>query len=85
MVEKYDPLVNRWQECGKTGPDDTSLTVEGLQKGHEYKFRVRAVNAEGASDPLEATDKIIAKEAYDVPGKVLKQLSVSPLAYRRTF
>lgn len=32
--------------------------------GHEYKFRVKAVNAEGESDPLDASEPIIAKNPF---------------------
>ena len=46
----------------------TSAQVDGLVKGHEYKFRVSAVNAEGESEPLETAAAIVAKNPYDVPG-----------------
>lgn len=32
--------------------------------GHEYKFRVKAVNAEGESDSLDAFEPIIAKNPF---------------------
>lgn len=37
--------------------------------GKMYKFRVRAVNAEGESEPLESEKPIEAKNPYDEPGK----------------
>lgn len=38
--------------------------MDGLQKGHHYKFRVKAVNAEGESDPLETDSSILAKNPF---------------------
>lgn len=40
------------------------FNVEGLEPGHQYKFRVTAVNDEGDSDPLEADQAILAKNPY---------------------
>jgi len=33
----------------------------------KYKFRVKAINREGESEPLETTDAIVAKNPYDPP------------------
>jgi len=41
-----------------------SFNVENLQKGHTYKFRVKAANSEGTSDPLETEQGILAKNPY---------------------
>ena len=38
--------------------------MTGLQEGKKYKFRVKAVNPEGESEPLEADKAIIAKNPY---------------------
>ena len=38
--------------------------VEGLEPGHQYQFRVIAVNDEGDSDPLRTDSAIIAKNPY---------------------
>lgn len=45
------------------------MDVKGLTEGHEYDFRVKAVNDEGESEPLETDKSIIAKNPYDIPGK----------------
>jgi hypothetical protein len=52
ILEKMDPTTGRWVACGKVDPDKTTAVVDGLSAGHEYKFRVSAVNAEGQSEPL---------------------------------
>lgn len=43
------------------------MKVDGLQKGKTYKFRVKAVNGEGASEPLENEDGVVAKNPYGTP------------------
>jgi len=40
------------------------LQVAGLNEGKEYQFRVKAVNAEGESEPLETDFPTLAKNPY---------------------
>lgn len=47
--------------------------VGGLHEGKEYQFRVKAVNAEGESEPLETDTSIIAKNPYGEYNFYLKQ------------
>ncbi|CAH1103156.1 unnamed protein product [Psylliodes chrysocephalus] len=67
QVEKYDKQTGRWVPVGRT--TDTEMDVKGLQEGHEYDFRVKAINDEGESEPLETDSSIVAKNPYDIPGK----------------
>ncbi|CAJ0587388.1 unnamed protein product, partial [Mesorhabditis spiculigera] len=69
-IEKMDMATGRWVPCGRA--DGTTAQVHNLQPGHEYKFRVKAVNKEGESEPLTADQAILAKNPYDLPGKVDK-------------
>ena len=62
LVEKYDPETGAWLPVGKTC--GTEMKVDGLTPGHEYKFRVKAQNKEGDSEPLETIGSIIAKDPY---------------------
>ncbi len=68
-IEKMDVDTGRWVRCGKTNGKETSLDVKGLIPGKKYKFRVKAVNPEGTSDPLETATAITAKNPYEEPGK----------------
>ena len=61
-VEKFDPETGIWMPAGRS--DKPEIEVNNLTPGHEYKFRVKAVNAEGASEPLEGTESIIAKNPF---------------------
>ncbi|KAG1651275.1 Twitchin [Nymphon striatum] len=70
IVERQDMSVRGgWMEVGTT--KDTNFKVDGLTAKKEYKFRIRAVNDRGNSEPLVAPKTIIAKDPYDEPGKVM--------------
>lgn len=69
VLEKMDMDTGRWIPAGECGPDDDSFTFKGLTPNKNYKFRVKAVNKEGESEPLETTDAILARNPYDEPGK----------------
>lgn len=62
VVEKCDPDTGIWLPVGRT--KDPELEVQGLIPGHEYQFRVKAVNKEGESEPLETLSSIIAKDPF---------------------
>ena len=67
VVERQDVETGRWVPCKEVGPDDTDCVVDGLTEGKNYKFRVKAVNGEGESEPLESDEAVVAKNPYDVP------------------
>lgn len=62
LVEKLDTETGRWLPALKT--KDPKAEIENLVPGHEYKFRVSAVNNEGVSEPLEGDHSIIAKNPF---------------------
>lgn len=61
-IEKLDPLTGQWVPCGRSTEPEANIT--GLQEGKPYKFRVKAVNKEGESEPLETEKSIIAKNPF---------------------
>lgn len=69
VVEKMDEATGRWVPAGETEGPQTSLAVDGLIPGRKYKFRVKAVNKQGRSEPLQTTQAIEAKNPFDEPGK----------------
>ena len=53
IIERLDRDTGSWEPCQVTGADDTEVTL-GLDEFYEAdKYRVKAVNKEGESDPLE--------------------------------
>lgn len=69
MVEKFDPDTGVWLPVGKTDGSKPEMKVDGLIPGHEYKFRVKAVNKEGESEPLETFGTIVARDPFVVPSQ----------------
>lgn len=64
VIEQLDEATGRWMPAGETAGKETSFDVEGLTPGHKYKFRVKAVNRLGTSDPLTAQQAIEAKNPF---------------------
>lgn len=62
VVEKLDTATGRWVPVGRTS--EPEMDVKGLQEGCEYKFRVKAVNDEGESEPLETERATLAKNPF---------------------
>jgi Immunoglobulin I-set domain/Fibronectin type III domain len=66
-VEKLDTENMRWVPVAEvTG---TTARVENLIEGHDYNFRVRAVNKQGESLPLTGREPITAKDPFGKPDK----------------
>ena len=72
VIERQDVDTGRWVPCGEAGPEDTEAEVDGLTEGKNYKFRVKAVNNEGESEPLETEEAVTAKNPYTVPDPPVK-------------
>lgn len=66
-VEKQDTENMRWIPVGEAV--STSMRVDHLAEGHDYNFRVRAVNKQGESAPLTTVESITAKDPYGKPDK----------------
>lgn len=69
VVEKMDEATGRWVPAGETNGNETSLDVDGLIPGHKYKFRVRAANKQGKSEPLTTQQAVEAKNPFNEPTK----------------
>ena len=62
VVERMDTETGRWiPVCTVKSPE---ADVAGLNEGKDYLFRVKAVNSEGESAPLETDEVITAKNPY---------------------
>lgn len=62
VVEKMDAQTGRWIPVGRT--QEPEMEIKGLQEGHEYSFRVKALNEEGESEALESDGVVAAKNPY---------------------
>jgi len=64
LVEMQDSGVGRkWTEVGRI-QGDTQCGIPNLEAGRKYKFRVRACNQEGESEPLATEKEILAKDPW---------------------
>lgn len=86
QVEKMDTATGSWVPVGRAEADNPEMDVPGLIPGKEYQFRVKAVNAEGESEPLITDKAIIAKNPY---GKVhicyTRNYNLFPISVLRFF
>lgn len=77
LIPKYlKQESGRWVSCGKVHSSATCHSVNGLNSGKSYKFRVRAVNKEGPSDYLESWKPLKAKNSFTTP-EAIRNLNVS--------
>lgn len=67
LIEKLDTATGRWVPAGHVDPSKTEQEIKGLEPNHRYQFRVKAVNEEGESEPLETESAIVAKNPFDPP------------------
>lgn len=82
VIEKFEPETGIWLPVTKTSGAVPEVNVKGLVPGNEYKFRVKAVNKEGESEPLETLGTITAKDPFSKTSVVFvkKYLIFSVLA-----
>lgn len=66
VVEKRDLTKDEWTEIA-TLIKDTNYLVSDLFEGHEYEFRVSAVNENGQGPPLVGDQSIIARLPFHPP------------------
>lgn len=64
IIEKLDKAQDCWVHADKTDGPVTNLYIKNLEPEHWYKFRVKAVNNQGVSDPLTANHSIKAKNPF---------------------
>ena len=50
--------------AGMISPRDTEATIQNLEQGQDYEFRVMAVNDQGESEPLVTDKAITAKHPF---------------------
>ncbi|CAH8545499.1 unnamed protein product [Schistosoma haematobium] len=66
-VEKMNMNKGRWEPVAEVTKGLTA-TVNKLEEGQPYKFRIIAVSSQGESEPLECDTEITAKNPFERPG-----------------
>ena len=78
IVEKCEEGTTFWEKCPGV-VNGTKHQVKDLEKGKKYKFRVKAQNMYGTSDPVETEKSTLAKNPY---GKQPTQTFILLLSFR---
>ena len=63
IVEKQEEGSTFWEKVPNLG-SGTNCQVKDLTPGKKYKFRVKAANVYGVSDPTETDKAILAKNPF---------------------
>ena len=58
IIESRQPISTTWKKVGEVKPDVTQFTADRLLTGNDYYFRVKAINKEGDSEPLDTTEPV---------------------------
>lgn len=65
---KYNKLYlfpfSPWEKAATVNGNKTKASVPNLTEGHEYEFRVIAVNKGGPGDPSDPSEVIICKPKF---------------------
>jgi len=62
-VERFAPYSTRWSKVNKEPTAELTLTIDDLEEGTEYKFRVSAENQAGVGEPCEPIT-VLAKDPF---------------------
>ena len=62
LVERREVGSGYWIRCHEYNVTDTNLTISGLTDGHDYEFRVYAINAAGKSEPATCATPVRIQE-----------------------
>lgn len=66
-VERRDKATGRWIKLNKDPVRNNEYTDERVQEGHQYEYRVSAVNAAGPGKPSDASNVFTAKPMKEKP------------------
>ncbi|XP_048829497.1 immunoglobulin superfamily member 22-like [Brienomyrus brachyistius] len=67
IIERCLAGKKSWMKVGEVDPSTTFFSNDKVEEGKAYQYRIRAVNSEGVSDPLE-TEEVCAGEPIEPPG-----------------
>jgi len=60
----HDKAGRGWVDAATVPGDKTAGRVETVEEGHEYEFRIVAVNKAGPSEPSDPSKPVIAKPRF---------------------
>uniref|UniRef100_A0A8B9H649 Immunoglobulin superfamily member 22 n=1 Tax=Astyanax mexicanus TaxID=7994 RepID=A0A8B9H649_ASTMX len=69
VIERRMTGKKSWIKVGEVDGDITTFCNDTVEEGKPYQYRIRAVNSQGLSDPLE-TEQVYAGEPIEPPSLV---------------
>ncbi|XP_072529480.1 immunoglobulin superfamily member 22-like [Salminus brasiliensis] len=69
IIERRMTGKKSWIKVGEVDGETTTFCNDMVEEGKPYQYRIRAVNSQGMSDPLE-TEQVHAGEPIEPPGLV---------------
>lgn len=89
-IERRDKATGRWIQLNSTPVPNNEYQDDRVQDGHQYEYRVRAVNAAGAGKPSDPSLMFTAKPMKEIPklwlddlvGKKVKVRAGEPIIVR---
>lgn len=64
IIQMHDKAGRGWVDAATVPGDKTSGRVDNVDEGHEYEFRIVAVNKAGPSEPSDPSKPVIAKPRF---------------------
>ena len=66
LIEQMDASSGRgqWKEVGDVLAGSHSYKVQHLEEKNKYKFRIRALNKIGKSEPADLQETVLAKDPW---------------------
>lgn len=64
IIQMHDKAGRGWVDAGTVPGDRTNGRVDNVEEGHEYEFRIVAVNKAGPGEPSDASKSVIAKPRF---------------------
>lgn len=64
IIQMHDKAGRGWVDAATVLGDRTNGRVDAVEEGHEYEFRIVAVNKAGPSEPSDSSKSVIAKPRF---------------------
>lgn len=73
----HDKAGRGWVDAATVPGDRTTGRVDSVDEGHEYEFRIVAVNKAGPSEPSDPSKPVIAKPRFCKYLQIKQKLQLS--------